>query len=110
MIDSRDEKGGKRTLPYEVYDQPPVKIPVRLFTSAGCSGNHMAQKAKCCATEQSDNRGPPLRLHGEVWWLRGEEVELDGGANEESEQTTAVLVVSEVSQITPRGVGVQRVL
>lgn len=67
-----------------------MKIPVGLFPRAGRSGKNMAQKAKCGAAEQSDNGGSSLRLHGEVWWLWCEEVELDGGADEESKQTTTI--------------------
>lgn len=81
---------GKRTLPNEVYDQPSVKIPMRLLPRAGGGGKNMAQKAKGSAAEQSDDGGSPLRLYGEVGRLRGEEVELDGRADEESKQTTTV--------------------
>lgn len=63
---------------------------MRLFPRAGRSGNNMAQKAKGGAAEQSDDCRSSLRLHGEVWWLRGEEVELNGGADEKSKQTTTI--------------------
>lgn len=67
----------------------------------------MAQEAKRRTTEQSDDRRPPLWLYGEVWRLRGEEIELDGGANEESKQATTVWAVSELSEQRPgeRGEG-----